>query len=107
MPAEIGELSVEQYLSLATSAGRGRDNALLRRALALCGSRSDAVDSARRFAGLIGEFARRFVDEQLRERPARAIPSGDRLADERFDAIVRFAPVAPERLDAESAVADD
>jgi len=62
----------------------------------------DEADDARKAL-----VARRFVDEQLRERPARAIPSGDRLADERFDAIVRFAPVAPERLDAESAVADD
>ena len=74
MPAEIGELSVEQHLSLATSASRGRNNAMLGRALALCGSRPDAVDSARRFAELIEEFARRFGTDRricLYESPGR------------------------------------
>ena len=74
MPAEIGELSVEQYLSLATSASQGRTGAMLQRAMAICGSRSDAADSARRFAGLIEEFARRFGSDRqicLYESPGR------------------------------------
>lgn len=50
--------------------------------------------------------ARRFVDRHLRERDARGITSGDRLPDEQFDAIVRFAPVAPEDV-AETVAADD
>jgi acyl-CoA dehydrogenase len=49
---------------------------------------------------------RRFVDRHLRERDARGITSGDRLPDEQFDAIVRFAPVAPEDV-AETVAADD
>ncbi len=60
MTDEIGELTVEQYLSLAASAAQGRNNALLERAIALHGTRSDAIDSVRRFTRLIGIFAERY-----------------------------------------------
>jgi acyl-CoA dehydrogenase len=48
--------------------------------------------------------ARRFVDSNLRDR--RGIADGERFALEHFDAVVRFAPVAPESL-REPAPADD
>ena len=44
--------------------------------------------------------ARRFVDEELREKNARGIESGDRFALEQFDAVVRYAPVDPASLEA-------
>ena len=74
MAAEIGELSVEQYLALAIEAGRGQSNPLLRRWIELHGSREVAVDSARRFTILIEEFARRFGKDRsicLYESPGR------------------------------------
>jgi acyl-CoA dehydrogenase len=49
---------------------------------------------------------RRFVDTRLRDHDARGITDADRFAIERFDAVVRYAPVAPETL-TESAPADD
>jgi len=72
--AEIGELTVEQYLSLATSASRGEDTSLLRRAIELHGTRSSAVDSVRRFVHLIEHFAERFGKDRqicLYESPGR------------------------------------
>ncbi len=74
MTDEIGELTVDQYLSLATSASRGHNNALLQRAIALHGTRSDAIDSARRFSRLIERFAERFGKDRricLYESPGR------------------------------------
>jgi len=50
--------------------------------------------------------ARQFVDDQLRDRPARGITSGERLADEWFDAIARFETVDPARLETAIAAAD-
>ncbi|HET7324168.1 MAG TPA: acyl-CoA dehydrogenase family protein, partial [Halococcus sp.] len=50
--------------------------------------------------------ATRFVDTRLTERDARGITDGERFAIERFDPIVRYAPVAPETL-TESVAADD
>ncbi|MDZ7701724.1 MAG: acyl-CoA dehydrogenase family protein [Halobacteriales archaeon] len=50
--------------------------------------------------------ARRFVDDHLRDRPARGITAGDRLPDEWFDAIVRFASVDPAELEGAAAAAD-
>lgn len=50
--------------------------------------------------------AERFVETRLRESEARGIMDGNRFAVERFDAIVRYAPAAPESL-AESVPADD
>ena len=75
MTAEIGELSVEQYLSLAMSASQGEDNTLLERATALHGTRSCAVYSVREFARLIERFAERFGKDRriyLYESPGRA-----------------------------------
>lgn len=74
MTDEIGELTVEQYLPLAASASQGRNNALLQRAIALHGTRSDAIDSARWFARLIERFAERFGKDRricLYESPGR------------------------------------
>ncbi len=74
MTAEIGELGVEAYLSLVRSASRGEANAFLRRALARHGSRRRAADSARRLAGLIEDFAKRFGKDRricLYESPGR------------------------------------
>ena len=74
MPAEIGELSVEQYLSLAASAGRGQNNAFLQRAVVLHGAHAEAVDSARRFGRLLEGFAQRFGKDRrvcLYESPGR------------------------------------
>lgn len=74
MTAEIGELGVESYLALATSASRDQKNPLLDRAIALAGSRPAAMESARRFAKLIGAFAKRFGPDRrisLYESPGR------------------------------------
>ena len=74
MTAEIGELGVDEYLSLAKAAGRGQNNAFLQRASELHGCRQAAVDSARCFAGLIEDFARRFDNDRricLYESPGR------------------------------------
>jgi len=74
MTAEIGELSLDEYFSLTTSASRGRDNAFLQRAIARHGSRDRAIDSAKRFARLLEEFARRFGKDRrvcLCEAPGR------------------------------------
>ena len=60
MAPEIGELSVQQYLSLVECASRGEKNAFLDRAIARHGSRQSAIASACRFANLIEHFARRF-----------------------------------------------
>ena len=60
MTAEIGELFVEEYLSLTAAASRGQSNAFLDRAIARHGSRHRAIDSAGRFASLLDEFATRF-----------------------------------------------
>jgi N-acetylgalactosamine kinase len=60
MTAEIGEKSVEEYLSLTTSASRAANNVFLRRAQARHGSRQAALDAAREFAMLIEAFAGRF-----------------------------------------------
>ena len=70
----IGELTVQQYLSLARAATGGENNAFLRRAIARHGSRGTAVESARRFAGLIEDFARHFGHDRsicLYESPGR------------------------------------
>ncbi|NHN46203.1 acyl-CoA dehydrogenase [Halostella sp. JP-L12] len=50
--------------------------------------------------------ARRFVDTHLADREARGIAGGDRTPVERFDAIVRHAPVDPDAV-SEAAPADD
>ncbi|WP_290819112.1 acyl-CoA dehydrogenase family protein [Halovivax sp.] len=50
--------------------------------------------------------ARRFVDRHLREREARGIASEDRFPIERFDAVVRFAAVEPDALEAPRAAGD-
>jgi N-acetylgalactosamine kinase len=74
MTAEIGELSVQQYLALAACASRGEKNALLDRLIALHGLRQSAIASARRFANVIEHFARRFGSERaicLYEAPGR------------------------------------
>ena len=74
MTAEIGELPVEEYLSLATSAGRGRNNVLLERAMQRHGSRREAIDSVRQFLTLVEEFAWRFGEDRricLFESPGR------------------------------------
>lgn len=74
MTDEIGELTVDLYLSLATSASRGHNNALLRRAIALHGTRSDAIDSVQRFSRLIERFVERFGKDHricLYESPGR------------------------------------
>jgi len=47
--------------------------------------------------------ARRWVDRELRDRDARGIAGDDRLPMERFDAIARYAAVAPAELAAPSA----
>ena len=65
MTAEIGELGVEQYLSLATSASNGENNGLLERAIGLHGSRERAIDTVRKFAELLEQFARRFGKDRL------------------------------------------
>lgn len=74
MTAEIGELGVDEYLSLASAASREQNNAFLRRASELHGSGRPAVDSAKWFAGLIEDFARRFGNDRricLYESPGR------------------------------------
>ena len=74
MPYEIGELAVEQYLALTAAAARGENNPFLQLAVARHGARAPAVESARRFAGLIEEFARRFGADRpigLYESPGR------------------------------------
>jgi N-acetylgalactosamine kinase len=74
MPTEIGERSVDEYRSLTTAASRGERNVFLDRATARHGSRERAVDSGRRFARLIDEFAQRFGHERpicLHESPGR------------------------------------
>ena len=74
MAAEIGELSVDQYLSLASSAGAGQTNALLRRSIDLHGSSDRAMDAGRRFAKLLEIFAARFGKDRqvcLYESPGR------------------------------------
>ena len=74
MTAQIGELSVDQYRSLADAAGRGRRNALLERASSLCSSRDDAIRGAAQFGELIGSFAARFGTDRricLYESPGR------------------------------------
>jgi len=58
MTAEIGELTVDEYLALARSAGRGEKNVFLERMISLRSSRAEAIDSARRFAKLIEVFAK-------------------------------------------------
>ncbi len=74
MAAEIGEKSIDEYLSLATSAERGEKNAFLERAVARHGSRDLAMDSARRFVKLIEAFVERFGNDRricLYEAPGR------------------------------------
>jgi acyl-CoA dehydrogenase len=63
--------------------------------------RIDNADDARKAL-----VAKRFVDTRLREPDARGITAGERFLIERFDAVVRYAPVAPTTL-VESASADD
>jgi len=74
MTTEIGERSVEEFLSLATSASRGENNVFFQRSLVLHGSRDRAIDSTRRFSRLVDEFARRFGADRricLYESPGR------------------------------------
>ncbi len=74
MSDPIGERSVEEYAALTTAASRGRNNALLQRAVARHGSRARAIDEAKRFAALLEEFARRFGNDRrvcLYESPGR------------------------------------
>ena len=74
MTAEIGELSVEEYVALTTSASRGQKNAFLERAVERAGSRGRAIDLAGRFATLLEQFARRFGKDRrlcLYEAPGR------------------------------------
>ncbi|MCU4753973.1 acyl-CoA dehydrogenase family protein [Halobacteria archaeon AArc-curdl1] len=47
--------------------------------------------------------ARRFIDRQFDDRPARGVTSGDRFAIEHFDPIVRYAQVEPSSLEFEPA----
>jgi acyl-CoA dehydrogenase len=63
--------------------------------------RIDHTDDARKAL-----VAKRFVDTRLREHDVRGITEDERFAVERFDAVVRYAPVAPPTL-TESASADD
>ncbi|WP_254766141.1 acyl-CoA dehydrogenase family protein [Salinilacihabitans rarus] len=56
--------------------------------------------------GRLALVARRFVTKELDGREARGIASGDRVALEHFDAIVRYAPVEPAAA-AEAAPAED
>ncbi|MHC4398068.1 MAG: galactokinase family protein [Planctomycetota bacterium] len=75
MTGMIGELSVEGYSSLAARAARGENNDFLERAISRHGSRGRAIDAARWFAGLIGQFASRFGSGRqiaLYESPGRA-----------------------------------
>ncbi|MFB6354534.1 MAG: acyl-CoA dehydrogenase family protein [Halobacteriales archaeon] len=68
------------------------------------------LDEARRDLedgdGRTALVARRFVDDALRDRPARGVASGERLADEWFDAIARYAPVDPAAVETATAAAD-
>lgn len=50
--------------------------------------------------------ARQFIDDSLRERPARGITVDDHRPAEWFEAIVRFSPVDPDALDDRAATAD-
>ncbi|MFH1921507.1 MAG: galactokinase family protein [Planctomycetota bacterium] len=74
MSEEIGELSVEAYVSLTTSASRGENNVFLKRAMVRHGLRERAVELAGRFAGLLEQFAKRFGKDRrvcLYESPGR------------------------------------
>lgn len=75
MSDPIGERTVEEYAALTDAASRGRRNAFLHRAIHRHGSRARAIDEAKRFATLLGEFARRFGPDRrvcLYESPGRA-----------------------------------
>ncbi|MXR51109.1 acyl-CoA dehydrogenase [Halovenus sp. WSH3] len=56
--------------------------------------------------GRLALVARRFIDRELADQQGRGITSGDRFPLEHFDAVVRFASVAPDEL-LEQARADD
>jgi len=74
MRPEIGECGVEEYLSLTSSAAKGRHNPFLERCISLHGTRARGVDSARRFSKLIDVFANRFGGDRqvcLYESPGR------------------------------------
>ncbi len=74
MTAEIGKLTVGQYVSLVDSATGGQDGPLFERAIHLHGSRPAAIDSLRRFGTLLDEFAGRFGADRkvsLYESPGR------------------------------------
>ena len=74
MSAEIGELNVEQYLALASEAGRGNNNPLHLRATQRYGSHGAGTQACRRFTRLIEQFAARFGSDRricLYEAPGR------------------------------------
>lgn len=74
MDEEIGELSVDQYLSLLEPASRGRPNAFLARCINRHGGRDQAVHDARWFVRLVGKFRDRHGPDRricLYEAPGR------------------------------------